>query len=113
MGAVFDCNNFPLETGGAVAELIVEADSAVVAAWGNAPHTQTSVVGGELHVNFLACRVRLPEVLIPADTVLDARMGLTLPAGAVGSFVLDLTAVSGTRPIGGVSFGIVGDPPPG
>jgi hypothetical protein len=99
----FECNDFPLDEERSTAELVIDYDAALEAAWQGLPWTTLRQESSSLVVRFAACRVNLPLDAL-AGRSLNASMRLSLGPGPSGTYRVDLAEDLGDVTAGGMSF---------
>ncbi len=82
IGLEFNCNGFPVSNEEAEVEFRVEHHPAIESAWANVPDTEMEVDGGDIVLRIKKCNILMPATTLPAATVLEASVDLTLPHDA-------------------------------
>lgn len=99
-GLEFDCNDVPIDDEDVSVVLKFDRGSALDSGWLNVPRTTliTSVTSPYTAVVFHGCKIEMPPVALPANTVLDAWVEFDLPVPYTGTWDIDLQAkIDGVR----------------
>ena len=106
IGVRFECNGFPMGADH-LAQLTFDRQPQLEQAWNDVVGTELVVTEDAAFLEFLSCRVDLPDVQLPANTLVDARM--LLETGSTELHIVELTALIDGEPAGGMGF-VGGDP---
>lgn len=106
LGVEFDCNDFPINVPGASVVLKFDQSGDLEFGWSDVDRVTTT--GGSTSpytsVSFEGCKITLPPVTLPANTVLDAWVEVNLPVAYTGTWDLDLTAIVDGVPRDGIGI---------
>lgn len=102
----FRCNRFPINTSGALAEMRVASNPALVAAWQHPEGATVTQDGTELVVRYDLCNVKLPKVTLTGGTLLPAAMNLVLPPSVTGNYSVDFSQYTNGTLSGGMTFSV-------
>jgi hypothetical protein len=102
----FRCNRFPINTAGALAQMRVASDPALVAAWAHPEGATVTVDGSDLLVRYDLCNVKLPKVTLAGGTLLPASMNLVLPPSVTGNYSVDFSQYTNGSLSGGMTFSV-------
>lgn len=104
----FDCNDLPIHEKRTIVRLNIDYHPALADAWASVPgtslvHDQNS---NSLRLRLNACRVSMPEILLPAGLRLPASVDLAVEPTTTGTFMVDFSEHVNGELRGGMSFSV-------